>query len=158
MPRPKAASARVRVVRLTCLFVLGLVGGACKDNPAAKPAEVATPGSATPAPTPPPRGPVPTLDADKLFDAETRDATWANSAEQSIAAVAPQLTDVTCRRMQCRATLSAATGPELIEATDKLQADESLRGIEGLQSIKLTQPVERDGKIVMRLYVRFNRD
>jgi hypothetical protein len=147
-------------VRLTCLFVLGLVGGACKDQPA-KPAEVATPatvGSATPAPTPPPRGPEPTLEADKLFDAETRDATWASAAEQSITAVAPQLTDVTCRHMQCRATLTAATADELMAATDKLQADESLRGIEGLQSIKLTQPEQRDGKLSMRLYVRFNRD
>jgi hypothetical protein len=152
-------------MRLTCLLTLGLVGitvlaaSACKDKQSAKPPEAATPGSATSAPTQPqPRPEAPTLEADKLFDAETRDATWANSAEQSIEAVAPQLRDVTCRHMQCRATLTAASEAELMAATDKLEADDSLRAIDGLQSIKLTRPEQRDGKFAMRLYVRFNRD
>jgi hypothetical protein len=154
------------VVRLTCLLTLGLVGIAafgCKDNQSAKPSEPATPGSAaavTTAPTPPaqPRAEAPTLEADKLFDAETRDATWANSAEKTIEAVAPQLADVACRHMQCRATVTAASEAELMAAIDKLQEEDSLRGVEGLQSIKLTQPEQRDGKVAMRLYVRFNRD
>lgn len=149
-------------MRLARLFVVGIMASACKDKQPAKPPEpapVVTPGSAISTPTqPPPSAGAPTLDADKLFDAETRDATWANSAEQSIEAVAPQLTDVTCRHMQCRATLTAASEADLMAATDKLQADDSLRSIEGLQSIKLTQPEQRDGKFAMRLYVRFNRD
>jgi hypothetical protein len=152
-------------MRLTCLWLVGLVGiaaGACKDEQPAKapePGPVANPDPANSAPTPPqPRAQAPTLEPDRLFDAETRDATWASSAEQSIDAVAPQLRDVTCRHMQCRATLTAATEAELMTATDKLQSDDSLRGIEGVQSIKLTQPEQRDGKLVMRLFVRFNRD
>jgi hypothetical protein len=148
-------------MRLTCLLLVGIVGSACKDKPAKQP-EVATPGSGGSATSPPtqpqPRPEAPTLEAEKLFDAETRDATWANSAEQSIEAVAPQLADVTCRHMQCRATITAASEAELGAATDKLQGEDSLRGIDGVQSIKLTQPEQRDGKFAMRLYVRFNRD
>ena len=60
--------------------------------------------------------------------------------------------------MQCRATVTAASEAELMAAIDKLQEEDSLRGVEGLQSIKLTQPEQRDGKVAMRLYVRFNRD
>jgi hypothetical protein len=152
-------------MRLTCLLTVGLIGiaaAACKDPQPAKPSEAkptATPGSATSTPTQAqPRASAPTLDADKLFDAETRDATWASSAEQSIEAVAPRLQDVTCRHMQCRATVTSASEAELMAVVDKLQDDDSLRGIDGVQSIKLTQPEQRDGKIVMRLYVRFNRD
>src|SRR5687768_948693 len=106
------------------LFLVGIAVAGCKDKQPAKPAEPAAPSAAqklTPvsgvsgaparSPTTEPQQPAepPALEPDQAFDAETRDAAWANSAEQSIEAVAPHLTDVTCKQMQCRVTLSAAS-------------------------------------------------
>jgi hypothetical protein len=150
-------------MRLSRLLLVGIIAVGCKDPPAAKPPEPArsaTPETGASAPTaqPQPRAEAPTLEADKVFDAETRDARWADSAEQTIEAVAPQLHDVSCRRMQCRATLTASTEAELMAAIDKLSEQDSLQGVDGLRSIKLTQPEQRDGKVAMRLFVQFNRD
>jgi hypothetical protein len=152
-------------MRLACIFLVGIAAVGCKDKqpapaaehqpPAAPRATPETPRSAAlPQPTPPP----PALDADKSFEAETRDAVWASATEQAIEAVAPQLTDVTCRRMQCRVTLTAASEAELVAATDKLEADDSLRGIEGAQHILLSRPEQEGGKYAMKIYVRFDRD
>lgn len=60
--------------------------------------------------------------------------------------------------MQCRVTLTAASEAELVAATDKLSSDDSLHGIDGVQSIKLTQPESQGGKFAMKIYVRFNRE
>jgi len=165
MPRPKAASGSLSVMRLTWLIVVGIATAGCRDKSAsvgAQSADRATAGSATPktatGATPQPRPGAPTLSADQLFDEETRDQTWAASAEQSIHAVAPELADVSCRRLSCRVTLTAGSEAELVAAADKLEADDSLRAIDGVQSIKLTAPQQRDGKLAMRLYVRFDRD
>lgn len=155
------------------LFLVGIAVSGCKDKQPAKPADPAAP-SATQKPTPAPgvsgepalapagapgRAPEPpALDTDQAFDAETRDAAWANSAEQSIEAVAPQLTDVACKQMQCRVTLTAASEAELVAATEKLQREDSLRGLDGVQHIILTRVEQRDGKHAMKIYVRFDRD
>lgn len=98
------------------------------------------------------------LDTDRSFEAETRDATWARVTEQAIEAVAPQLSDVTCKRMQCRVTLTAASEAELVAATDRLAAADSLRGLEGAQHIILSRPAQQGGKYTMKIYVRFDRD
>lgn len=155
-------------MRLTCLFLVGIAASGCKEKqqatPQAAPGVVrATPGpngSASEAPQahaqPPP--PAPALEAYPSFDAEERDAAWAGATEQAIHAVAPQLTDVSCKRMQCRVTLTAASEAELVEATEKLQSDDSLKGLDGAQHIVLTRPEERDGKHAMKIYVRFDRD
>lgn len=157
-------------MRLTCLFLVGIAASGCKDKQQATPqaapgADRATPaanGSATEAPQahaqPQPPPPAPALETDPSFDAEERDATWAGATEQAIHAVAPQLTDVSCKRMQCRVTLTAASEAELVEATEKLQSDDSLKGLDGAQHIVLTRPEERDGKQAMKIYVRFDRD
>ena len=100
---------------------------------------------------------VTSLEAGAGFEAETRDATWASATEQAIHAVAPQLTDVTCRHAQCRVTLSAASEAELVAAVDQLQADDSLRSIEGVEQIMLTRPAEQGGTHAMQIYVRFSR-
>lgn len=156
-------------MRLTCLFLVGIAAWGCKDKQPAKQATQAASGAAsgadhaTPAvtasqtqPQPPP--PAPTLEADPSFEAEQRDAAWAGATEQAIHAVAPQLTDVTCKRMQCRVTLTAASEAELVEATEKLQSDDSLKGLDGAEHILLTRPEQRDGTQVMKVYVRFDRD
>ena len=147
------------------LFLVGIAVSGCKDKQPAKPAEPATPGVAqkpTPAPahTAEPQRPAepPVLEPDQAFDAETRDAAWANSAEQSIEAVAPQLTDVTCKQMQCRVTLSAASEAELVDATEKLQREDSLRGLDGVQHMILTRAEQQGGTHAMKIYVRFDRE
>lgn len=147
------------------LFLVGIAASGCKDKQPAKPADPQAP-TATLEPTPgrapsvTPQRPAqpPALAADSSFDAETRDAAWASSAEQAIEAVAPELTDVTCKRMQCRVTLSAASEAELVAATDKLQGEDSLRGVDGVQHIILTRAEQRDGKHAMTIYVRFDRE
>jgi hypothetical protein len=150
-------------MRLTCLILVGIVTLGCKDKtspPGPAPAR-ARPTPETPAapPATPQRAPeAPTLETGASFDAETRDAAWASSAEQSIHAVAPQLTAVTCKRLQCRATLTAVNETEMMAAIDKLQADDSLRSIDDMQNIKLTQPQPQNGTLAMTLYIRFDRD
>lgn len=152
-------------MRLLCLFLVGISAFACKDKPAAKPAD---PGAARP-PTPAgsaavPAAPAasapaaPALDADKSFDDEQRDAAWAGSMEQQVHAVAPQLSEVACKRMQCRVTLTAQSEAELVAATDKLQASDSLPSIDGMQHILLTKPEQSGGTYKMKLYVRFDRE
>ncbi len=153
------------------LFLVGIALSGCKDKQPAKPAEPAAsgvaqkptpvsgePGAPAQSATPQPPSAPPTLPADEAFDAEARDAAWANSAEQSIEAVAPQLTDVTCKQMQCRVTLTAASEAELVDATEVLQREDSLRGLDGVQHIILTRAEQRDGTHAMKIYVRFDRD
>jgi hypothetical protein len=151
-------------MRLTCLFVVGIAALGCKDktspNTPPTPAAPARPGATPAAPAgPSPQAPeAPTLEADRSFDAEARDATWANATEQAVRAVAPQLAEVTCRQLQCRGTLAAASESDLMAAVDKLQADDSLHGLDGVKSIKLTKPEPQGGKVAMTIYVRFDRD
>jgi hypothetical protein len=152
------------------LFVVGIAVAACKDKQAAAPAEKPVPGAETPAgerqrtpgvPAPaetgaaPQAAPAPSLDV--AFDAETEDAAWASATEQAIAAVAPDLGDVTCKRMQCRVTVSAATETELAAKLDQLQSEESLRGLDGAQNVLLTAPAASGGTTTMKVYVRFER-
>jgi hypothetical protein len=155
-------------MRLMCLFLVGIAAVACKGDPPAKPAErgrpVATPDPVKPAlpaqpgeAPPEPAADPSTSESDPLFDAEPRDADWAPTAERQIHAVAPQLTNVLCKRAQCRVTLTAASEAELVGATEKLQGDNSLRGIDGVQHILLTRPEERGGKQVITIYVKFDR-
>lgn len=146
------------------LFLVGILASGCQDKQPAKradPPALTTTSEPTPGPTtsvaPPRTADRPTLPADS-FEAETRDAAWASSAEQTIAAVAPELGDVTCKQKHCRVTLSAASEDELVAATDKLEGEDSLRGIDGVRHIILTRPEQRDGKHVMRIYVRFDRE
>ena len=150
-----------------CLFLVGITAFACKDKPAAKPADQTAPKPPTPAPAqpvPPASAPAtsaaaaPAIEADKSFDDEQRDAAWAGSMEKQVHAVAPQLTDIACKRMQCRVTLTAQSEAELVAATDKLQASDSLPSIDGMQHILLTKPVESGGTYKMKLYVRFDRE
>ncbi len=155
-------------MRLTCLFLVGIAASGCKDKQPARPPEparapggTATPGSAPPATStarPQLPAPAPRLALDQSFDAEARDAAWAGSTEQSIHAVAPQLTDVTCKQMQCRVTLTAASEAELVDATERLQRDDSLKGLDGVQHILLTRPAADGGRQAMTIYVRFDRD
>ena len=79
-------------------------------------------------------------------------------AEKSIHAQAPHLTDVTCKKMQCRAVVVANSEAELMTAADKLQGEDSLRGIDGAQSVLLSRTAERDGKHTMTIYLRFDRE
>ena len=152
-------------MRLTWLFVVGISAVACKDPPA-KPADQkspsrgpATPGSRAPSLAPAPRAPVPpTLRIDDSFQTESRDAAWAAMAEKSIHAVAPHLTEVSCRSLQCRVTLLAPTEQAMMDATEQLQREDSVRGIDGVQAVILTAPEQRDGQLAMKIYVRFNRE
>ena len=148
------------------LFVVAIAVAACKDKQAAAPAEKPVSGAQTPGPERPrtpgvpgpdpgPSAPAPSLDV--AFDAETEDAAWSSATEQAIAAVAPDLGDVTCKRMQCRATVSAATETELAAKLDQLQSEESLRGLDGAQNVLLTAPETTGGKTAMKIYVRFER-
>jgi hypothetical protein len=142
-------------MRLTCMIVVGIVALGCKDPGPAKPAEPpahATSGSATPATRPQARPQAPTLEADPSFDAETRDVAWANATEKAIHAVAPQLTDVTCRYQQCRGTVSAASEAALVEAMQKTDA---LRELDGATNVLLT----RDGDgLKVTVALKFDRD
>jgi hypothetical protein len=153
-------------MRLTCLILVGIAALGCKDK-------TTPPGPAPARARPTPEAPAtsggsgataqrapeaPTLETGASFDDETRDAAWAGSAEQSIHAVAPQLTDVTCKRMQCRATLTAANEHDMMAAVDNLQANDALPSIDGMTAIKLTQPEPQNGSLVMTLYVRFDRE
>jgi hypothetical protein len=154
-------------MRLTCYFVVGITAFGCKDKQPTKGAEQtsqgATPGS-SPAPKLAPAAPAPpaldpgTNQLDQAFATESVDSAWAAMAEKSIHAVAPQLTDVTCKQMQCRVTLTAASEEEIMTAADKLQGEDSLRGIDGAQAVLLTRPEPRDGKLAMTIYVRFDRE
>ena len=147
-------------MRLTWLIVVGIAAVGCKDRQAAKSAEAtahATPGSGSTVAQPQPRPPAPTLPPDELFAGEGDDSVWGRWAEDEIHRVAPQLTEVACKHTVCRATVTATTEAELVAATEKLQTPESLMAAREAQSLKLTQPVARDGKLAMTIYLRFDR-
>ena len=85
-------------------------------------------------------------------------AQHAFPARRKLHAVAPQLSDIACKRMQCRVTLTAQSEAELVAATDKLQGSDSLPSIDGMQHILLTKPEQSGGTYKMKLYVRFDRE
>jgi hypothetical protein len=137
------------------IIVVGVAAVSCTDKqanerPSATPGS-ATTGAATPA-TPTPAAP--TLPADTSFD----QAAWAASAEQQVRAVAPQLTNLTCERMQCEGTLTARTESELMDAVEKLLDDHELRAIDGFKSFKQSLPEQRGDRHEMKVFVRFNRE
>jgi hypothetical protein len=148
-------------------IIVGLSVLACKAKEAPRPADQPGETSQTQAPTvptPEPRGggaaihapERPQLDPAREFDEEREDRVWADATEKAIAAVAPELRDVSCRERQCRATLSAATEAELVALTNKLEQDDSLRSTDA-RNILLTE-TKRDGdKLAMTIYIRYDR-
>jgi hypothetical protein len=143
----------------------------CKDpEPAKAPAPRAPvpAGSGVAAPTPaaPPAGSAaiaapatPRLDpnaAAAAFDSETEDRDWAINTERVIKTAAPELADIDCKQQQCRATMTADTEAELVAKTTKLESEDGLRGTEA-HSILLTAPQVVNGKLAMKIYVRFER-
>ena len=163
MPRPKAASARLCVMRpngakpanagLTWLFVVVFVAVGCRDQASPKPTEQEPAGSATPGTTQHRPG-IPALD--QAFATEEPDKAWAEATEQAVRAVAPELTDITCRQQQCRATLHGATEHELVTKAEQLQSEDSLRNLDA-RGVVLTAPEKHDGKLAMKIYVKFDR-
>ena len=152
-------------MRLTWLIVVGIATAGCKDKSpsgAAQSADRATAGSATPktatGATPQPRPETPTLPADQLFAEESEDSQWAGRVEQTLRVSAPKLEGVDCKHTQCRATLAARTESELVDAIEKIPIDTALlMGLDQPPSVKLTQPVQRDGAFAMTFYIRFDR-
>lgn len=148
-------------MRSPWLFLVGIAVLGCKDKPAEKPAEPASPAAKPAAPSTPESGraatnaPAPPALAQD-FDAEQEDAAWADAQEKTIRAVAPDVSDVTCRQQQCRVTLGAATMEELVARTEKLQREDSLRSTEA-KSILLSAPETIDGKPSIKIYVRYDR-
>lgn len=148
-------------MRSSWLFLVGIAVLGCKDKPAEKPAEPASPAAKPAAPSTPESGraatnaPAPPALAQD-FDAEQEDAAWADAQEKTIRAVAPDVSDVTCRQQQCRVTLGAATMEELVARTEKLQREDSLRSTEA-KSILLSAPETIDGKPSIKIYVRYDR-
>ncbi len=77
---------------------------------------------------------------------------WATATEKAIEAVAPTLTGVTCRRQQCRATLSASSEAAL---TEVMQKTESLRELDGATNVLFS----RDGDgLQVSVAIMFDRD
>jgi hypothetical protein len=147
-------------MRIQWCFLVGIAASGCKDPPAkAADPKPPTP-EARPAATAAPQAPALEPGTNQLaetFEAESVDAAWAGMVEKSIDVVAPELTDVTCKQMQCRATLTAASEQELMAATEKLQREDSLRGLDGAKSVLLSRSEPQSGKHVMTIYVRFDR-
>ena len=147
-------------MRGSWLIVAGICVFGCKDKETPKSTQ-ATPGSATSLPTstaqPQPPPAAPKLDLDEAFKAETEDKVWADATEKSIKAVAPDLADVTCLQHQCRATVIAASDAELVAKVEALQSESALRGLDHAKNVLLTAAEQRDGKLAMKIYVRFDR-
>ena len=157
-------------MRWNWLFAVAITALGCKDKEAPKPVEqrpAAPAGSgAPPAPVAPPAGPaapaapaMPRLDpaaASAEFTSETEDKEWAPKTEAAIKAAVPELTDVDCRQHQCRATLHATNENDLVSRADKLSNEDSLRGT-GARTVLLTAPVTTNGKLSMKIYVRYDR-
>ena len=157
MPRPKAASGSLCVMRLTWLIVVGVAVVACKDRQAAKSADRsmrATPGSGSSSAAQQPSPPAPTLQANEVFDQEKtgQDPEWAAWATQAIHAVAPKL-ELECRHSACRSTLTAPSEAELVAETEQLQA--ALMTVPEALSVKLSRPDATKPAIV--IYVLFDR-
>ncbi len=148
---------------------ISLVG--CKDDRPATPPRPAIPAAASPArvaapaPAPSPElarvAPVtaPATDRPRLseeFSAESEDKAWADATEQAIKAVAPQLTNVTCHRTQCEATITAASPDELALLTDKIQEPDALPSTDA-KNVLLTGASTDGGKTSMTIYIRYNR-
>lgn len=146
-------------MRLLWVVVVGISALACKDKQAPSqqaartaPAEPAPP--STPERSLRPAAP-PSLDPTR-DGADQSDAAWANSTRAAIEAVAPELTDVTCRDSQCQGTLVAASETELVQLAERLQTPQSLRSTDAT-NILLTAPARVDGKLAMTIYVRYER-
>lgn len=147
---------------------ISLVG--CKDDrpatprpPATAPAApvAAAPAAPTPAPEPQRVAAVtaPATDRPRLseeFSAESEDKAWADATEQAIKAVAPQLTNVTCRQTQCQATITAASPDEVARLTDTIQEPDALPSTEA-KNVLLTGLTTDGGKASMTIYIRYDR-
>jgi len=97
----------------------------------------------------------PTLD--KEFADEAEDKAWADATEAAIHAVAPELSDVTCHRTQCQATLHGAGLPQIAMAVDKLESEDKLPST-GAKNVLLTAPEnDADGKARMTIFIRYER-
>jgi hypothetical protein len=153
------------------LIFLGISLLGCKDDRPATPAASGTPPPApvtaapAPAPATPPASPhvaavtAPATDRPRLadeFSAETEDKAWADATEQSIKAVAPGLTSVTCHQTQCQAVVTAASPEELAQLTAQLEGPESLPSTDA-KNILLTAPTTEGGKASMTIYIRYDR-
>jgi len=136
-------------MRLIAVFLFGISTLGCKDKEAPRPA----PRAETPAPVAP-QPKVATPEVPKLApEAEVK--IDPAEMEKTIKAVAPQLTDVKCEAVRCGATLSAANDAELTAALGKLESEDSLRQLGEARSILLTgAPVQKDGKVSVKLYVQ----
>ena len=140
------------------LIVVGISVLGCKGNES-KPAPAASgSGSATPTPTastpsaPTSAPPAPKLDLEAEFSAEKEDKVWADATEKSLAAIVPELAEVTCLERQCRGLVKAASQEELVKKVDAIQDDEELRAI--AKNVVLSgDPSKNEVKI----YVRFDR-
>ena len=147
-------------MRALPLLIAGIALFGCKDEPRSAPS--ATPAK-TPAQSPAPAPvtatePPPSLgpSGPEGFDTEVEDKDWATNTERAIAAVAPDLGDVDCRRTQCRATITAATQEELVAKAEKLNSDEGIRSTEA-RSVLLSAPETINGKLTMKLYIEYDR-
>jgi hypothetical protein len=155
-------------MRSRWLIFVGISILGCKDDrPATPPAPKTQPAAPAQAPIPapataPPRvAPVtaPATDRPRLaeeFSAETEDKAWADATEQSIKAVAPELTRIACHQTQCQAVVTAASSDELAQLTDRLQNPDALPSTEA-KNVLLTAPTTDGGKISMTIYIRYER-
>lgn len=120
--------------------------GSGRPRPALPPAPAE---SAAPAPT-----------ASRVFEAETRDARWAPTAEAEIARRFKKLRggaleSTECRHSQCRITV-AGTEAEVAQTITELEGSRGLHGFAA--SVMLTAPERKpDGTIVLRAFARFDR-
>lgn len=138
-------------MRLGSLIFVGISLLGCKDPDSAKPAahgsaaaQVAK--SVTPAPS-----------LGSAAGSDTEEKAWAEATVKEINAVAPELKDVSCAQKQCRATLTAASQDELVEKTDRLQTEESLRQLDARGVLLSGAPEQKDGAYKVTLYVKFDR-
>lgn len=154
-------------MRIGWLFSVGISLVGCKDDRPATPSVPTTPvpapvtaRSAPPAPAPVDDVPVARhTDRPRLseqFSAEAEDKAWADATEQAIKAVAPGLTNVTCRQTQCEATVIAASSDELARLTDQIQEPDALPSTSA-KNVLLTLPTTEGGKTSMKIYIRYDR-